>query len=135
MYLRYQPEGSGEPTIYKYDPKKMMSAEREALEKKTGLTYEQFHVKLVEGSAVCRRALLWVMIKRTAAATRYEDVDFAWDECELGLYKGEIEDMISAVNDADVAEGEKTQGLAALNEMLKDAIEDPDAAGKAPSKS
>lgn len=134
MYLRYQPEGSSEPTIYKYDPKKMMSAEREALEKKTGLTYEQFHTKLVEGSSVCRRALLWVMIKRTAAGTRYEDVDFAWGECELGLYKHEIEDMTKAVEDADVPESEKTQGLAALAEMLKTAEEDPDS-GKAPSQS
>lgn len=134
MYLRYHPEGSEQPTLYKYDPKKMMSAEREALEKKTGLTYEQFHTKLIEGSSVCRRALLWVMIKRTAAGTRYEDVDFAWGECELGLYVHEIEEMRSAVEEADIPEAEKAQGLGALAEMLKGAEEDPDA-GKAPSQS
>lgn len=135
MYLSIQREGDSEPTIYRYDPRKLMSAEREMLEKKTGLTYEKFHQNLLEGSSVCRRALLFMFTKRTAPGTRYEDVDFAWGECELGLYKHEIEEYIDKVPEAEgITEAQKEQALAELRAQLADAPEDAEA-GKAPSRS
>lgn len=134
MYLRYHPEGSEEPTIFNYNPKKMMSAERELIEKKTNFTFEQFHTKLLEGSSICRRVLLFVMLKRTAPGIRFEDVDFAWGECELGLYKHEIEEMQEQVEKSSAPDGQREEALRQLREMLADAVEDPDS-GKAPSKS
>ncbi len=135
MYLSYHPEGSEQPTIFKYEPKRLMSAEREMLEKRTGLTYEKFHQNLLEGSSTCRRALLFMFLKRTAPGTRYEDVDFAWGECDLGLYKHEIEEFIAKVPETNgLSESEKERALAELNDQLAEAPEDDDS-GKAPSRS
>jgi hypothetical protein len=83
VYLMYQPEGSDEPTRWKYNPRKLMSAEREAIEKHTDRPFAEFTQDVMKGSSVCRRALLWVMLKREHPTTKYGDVDFAWDELRL----------------------------------------------------
>lgn len=134
MYLFVQREGDAAPATYNYNPKKLMSPECEAIEKKTGLTFEQFHVKLLEGSTSCRRALLWMFTKRENPGVRYEDVAFAYGEVELRYHKHELESMITEVEDKLDNGPEKTAGLAQLREMLADAVEDP-SVGKAPSQS
>lgn len=130
MYLWVQREGDSAPAKYDYNPKKFMSPECEALEKKTGLTFEEFHAKLIQGSALCRRALLWVYLKREAAGVRFEDVAFAYGEVELRFHKQELEDMIAEVEKADETP-ERNAGLAQLREMLADSEDSPEV-GKAP---
>jgi hypothetical protein len=49
VYLVYQPEGSEEPTRWVYNPRKLMSAEREAIERQTGLMYSEFTQAVVQG--------------------------------------------------------------------------------------
>jgi hypothetical protein len=131
MFLIYHPEGSEEPTKFNYQPKKLMSAEREMLEKLSGLTYEKFYSALIEGSSVCRRALLFIFLKRNAPKTRYEDVDFAWGEVELQFSRQELLEFKKGLESLPPSD-EKSAGLAQIEEMLADA-EDADESGKAPS--
>ncbi|MFI5995866.1 hypothetical protein ACIBAC_28950 [Streptomyces sp. NPDC051362] len=93
MYLIYEPEGAEEPQRFQYKPQKLMSAEREVLERRSRMDFTDFTKGVLNGNAVCRRALLWVMLKRVHPTTKFEDVDFAWDELRLEYSKQEYELM------------------------------------------
>ncbi|MFJ9243812.1 hypothetical protein [Streptomyces sp. NPDC101776] len=93
MYLIYQPEGTEEPQKFLYKPQKLMSPEREALERRSRQDFADFTKAVLNGNALCRRALLWVMLKRQHPTLKFEDVDFAWDELKLEYSKQEYELM------------------------------------------
>lgn len=129
MYLVYQPEGSDEPTRWAYNPRKLMSAEREAIERRTGLTFAEFTQAVVKGSSQARRALLFVMLKRDHPTTKYDDVDFAWDELRLEYSKQEYEQLLE--NAGNELTGEtREQVLAKLREEQETAVDDPEQEGK-----
>lgn len=130
MYLVYQPEGDEQPQRWKYNPRKLMSPERELLERKTGKNFTEFTKDVVAGSSVCRRALLYVFLKRAHPKLRYEDVDFAWDELRLEYSKGELQQIRDEV--ADAMSGEQAvAALAKLDEQIADAFDDTEDEGKA----
>lgn len=130
MYLVYQPEGDEEPKRWKYNPRKLMSPERELLERKTGKNFTEFTKDVVAGSSVCRRALLYVFLKRDHAKLRYEDVDFAWDELRLEYSRGELQQIRDQV--ADAMSGEQAAAaLDKLDEQIADAFDDTEEEGKA----
>lgn len=131
MYLVYHPEGQEEPTRWRYVPQKLMSAEREMLERRTERTFAQFTKDVLEGSSVCRRALLFMFMKRDhAGKIKYEDVDFAWDELTLEFSKSEYALMI-----ADASANLSGEQLAAVVEKLEQEAEsahdDSEHSGKA----
>jgi hypothetical protein len=129
MYLVYEPEGSEEPKRWKYNPRKMMSAEREWIERRTDRTWSEFTKDVIAGSSVCRRALLYTFLKREHPTVRWEDVDFAWDELTLEYSKAELIEIRNQV--ADTQSGEQAAAvLAKLDEQIADAYEDPDDGGK-----
>lgn len=130
MYLVYKPEGSGEPKRWKYQPKKLMSAEREMLERRTGKNFSEFTVDVQKGSSQCRRALLYMYLKREHPGVRYEDVDFAWDELTLEHSRGELIEMRKSAVDT-VSPAQLDAVLAKFDEMIDEAFEDPDEEGKA----
>ncbi len=130
MYLVYNPEGSDEPKRFRYVPRKIMSAEREMLERRTGRNWSEFTKDVVAGSSVCRRALLFMYLKREHPTVKYEDVDFAWDELTLEYSKGELIQLRESV--AEEATGEQgSMMLAKLDEQIAEAFEDPEEEGKA----
>jgi hypothetical protein len=130
MYLVYTPEGADEPKRWKYSPKRLMSAEREMLERRTGRNFSEFTQDVLKGNSQCRRALLFMFLKREHPGVRYEDVDFAWDELTLEHSKGELLAMREQVADNVPAE-QLTAVLAKLDEEIASAYEDPDDEGKA----
>ena len=89
MKVTYSPE-DGDEQVFDYNPNKLMSAEREALEKRTGMSFQQFTMGVLRGHSLCRRALLHVLLKRQHPGISYEDVDFCWDELTVEMTKGEI---------------------------------------------
>jgi hypothetical protein len=125
MYLVYQPEGSDEPKRWKYNPLKLMSAEREMLEKRTGRNFTEFTKDVVQGSSVCRRALLFLYLKREHPSTRWDDVDFAWDELTLEFSRGELQAMRDEVAEK-MTGAEREASLAQLDAEIEDAFEEPD---------
>lgn len=126
MYLVYEPEG-GEPQRFQYKPQKLMSAEREALERRSHLDFADFTKGVLNGNAVCRRALLWVMLKREHPTMKYEDVDFAWDELRLEYSRQEYELMRDQLIEAGTADPEQIEQL---NREIATAI-DEESGGKA----
>lgn len=132
MFLILHREGEAEPTRWRYNPKKLMSAEREMLEKRTQRTFEEFQQDVIKGGAVCRRALLFMYLKRDHPGVKYDDVDFAWDELTLEFSKSEYAEMIEGVRE-NTHGAERDAALAQLTREMETAPEDTE--GKAPSPS
>jgi len=130
MYLKYEPEGSDEPKRWKYQPKKLMSAEREMLERYTGKNFTEFSTDVLKGNSKCRRALLYLYLKREHPTLKFDDVDFAWDELSLEHSKGELLLMRENVRESVPAD-QLAAVLEKLDEEIAEADEDPDEQGKA----
>jgi len=130
MYLKYEPEGSDEPKRWKYQPKKLMSAEREMLERYTGKNFTEFSTDVLKGNSKCRRALLYLYLKREHPTLKFDDVDFAWDELSLEHSKGELLLMRENVRESVPAD-QLAAVLEKLDQEIAEADEDPDEQGKA----
>lgn len=125
MYLVYHPEGSEEPTRWQYNPRKIMSAEREMLEKRTGRDFADFTKAVIAGNSACRRALLFLFLKRDAPGVRYDDVDFAWDELTLEHSKAELRHIRTEASEA-MSGDERAAVLAQLDREIEEAHEEPE---------
>ena len=126
MYLIYHPEGDAEPQRFRYNPRKIMSAEREWIERRTEMNWSEFTKEVVAGSSLCRRALLYTFLKRDHAKVKWEDVDFAWDELRLEYSKAELINLRSSIPDSA-----PPPVLEKFDEQIEAAFEDPDDEGKA----
>lgn len=132
MYLVYQPEGSDEPTRWKYDYRRLTTMEREAIERHTGLTYVEFTQQVIKGSSLCRRALLFTFLRRDHKGQRWEDVQFEWDELSLQYSAGEYRQMRQDLIDSGSLHGGELQAaLDKLDAEIATAFEDPEEQGKA----
>lgn len=98
MKVTYRP-ADGDEQVFDYNPNKLLSAEREALEKRTGRAFQDFSMGVVRGNALCRRALLHVLLKRQHPGIAFEDVDFCWDELTVEMTKGEITLMVERLRE------------------------------------
>lgn len=130
LYLTYAPEGSQEPKRWRYDPRKLMSAERETLERVTDRNFAQFTTDVLQGNALCRRALLWVLLKREHPTLRFADVDFAWDEVKLEFSRQEWLLQLQRLEDS-LAGPELVAARAQIEGELVDAIDEEEESGKA----
>jgi len=130
LYLVYSPEGQDEPKRWTYNPRKIMSAERENIERLTGRNWSEFTKDVVQGSSLCRRVLLFTYLKREHPTVKFDDVDFAWDELKLEYTKGELIQIRETV--AESASGqERASILAKMDEEIAEAYDDPEDEGKA----
>ncbi|MEH0635387.1 hypothetical protein QBA35_18990 [Streptomyces bottropensis] len=111
MKVTYTPEGD-EQQVFDYNPNKLMSVEREALERVTGRSFSDFAMGVLKGNALCRRALLHVLLKRQHPTLRLDDVDFAWDELTVEMTQGEIDLAVARLR-------EKGGDEAMIDAMLK----------------
>ncbi|MEU0809513.1 hypothetical protein [Streptomyces sp. NPDC005970] len=130
MYLVYEPEGAEEPQRWKYNPKRLMSVEREDLERRTGRDYSDFAKGVMAGNSLCRRALLYTFLRREHPKTRWEDVDFAWDELKLEYSKSEYEHMRTEAL-ANLHGDELAVALQQIDKELETAFDDTEESGKA----
>ncbi|WP_344287312.1 hypothetical protein [Streptomyces synnematoformans] len=129
MYLVYQPEGSDEPQRFKYLPNKLMAADRELLERKTGRNYRQFTADVADGNSLCRRALLFMFLRRDHRGLSFDDVDFAWDELTLEYSRGELQRMRAEV-EANAPADARAAALEKIDEQIAEAY-DEESEGKA----
>ncbi|MEW2177140.1 hypothetical protein AB0890_12525 [Streptomyces sp. NPDC005406] len=131
MYLVLQREGDAEPTRWLYDYKKLMSVEREDIERRTGRNFSQFTQDVQQGNSLCRRALLFTYLRRDHPKTKFEDIDFGWDELKLEYSKQEYTAMREAVLEAMHGD-ELAAALAAIDRDIETAFDDAEAGeGKA----
>lgn len=130
MYLVYSPEGQEDPKRFKYNPRKIMSAEREWIERRTDRNWSEFTKDVVQGSSLCRRALLYTFLKREHPTVKWDDVDFAWDELKLEYTKAELVELRATI--AESASGdERAAVLDKLDAEITEAYDDPEDEGKA----
>jgi hypothetical protein len=121
MLFKYAAEGA-EPRQWTYSPDKLMSSEAEAIEKVTHLTYQEFGMQLLSGSVTARRALLWVMLKRTEPTLRHGQVDFPAGAVELEYEPHELKAIRDKVaEDASLADEDRIAALDQLDTMIGDA--------------
>ncbi|MFJ3140974.1 hypothetical protein ACIPJM_00680 [Streptomyces halstedii] len=130
MYLVLKREGDAEPTRWRYNPKKLMSVEREDIERRTGRNFAQFTQDVLQGNSLCRRALLFTYLRRDHPKTKFEDVDFAWDELTLEYSKQEFESMRENMLES-LHGDELAASLAAIDRHIEDAFDDTETEGKA----
>ncbi|MER8042708.1 hypothetical protein [Streptomyces sp. NPDC094032] len=130
MYLIYNPEGQDEPIRWRYNPKRMMSVEREDIEKRTNRNFSQFTTDVLQGNSLCRRALLFTYLRRDHPKTRWEDVDFAWDELTLEYSKQEWKAIRDEVMTTKVGD-ELADALAGIDRHMAEAHDEPTDEGKA----
>ncbi len=133
MYLVYHPEGQDEPTRWKYLPQKLKSVDREMLERRTDRNFSDFHTAVMQGNSLCRRALLFMFLRREHPKTRWEDVDFAWDELELQYSKAEWLEMRETASE-NLTGDQLAAALTQIDKEIETAYDDPDDVGKAGSK-
>ncbi|QJT01789.1 hypothetical protein G9272_16955 [Streptomyces asoensis] len=130
MFLVYAQEGTEEPKRWRYNPRRIMSAERENIERLTGRTWTEFTKDVVQGSSICRRALLFTFQKRDHPGIRFDDIDFAWEELTLEYSKGELKQMRDAAAESAPAEM-RAAVLARIDGQIEAAPDDPEEEGKA----
>ncbi|MFD7428404.1 hypothetical protein ACFV6Z_15350 [Streptomyces sp. NPDC059818] len=129
MYLVLQREGDETPTRWRYDFKKLMSVEREDIERRTGKNFAQFTQDVLQGNSLCRRALLFTYLRRDHPKTRFEDVDFGWNELRLEYSKQEFETMRENVLES-LHGDELAAALASIDKNIEGAFDDTEAAAE-----
>lgn len=129
MFLVYTP-GEGDEQRWQYQPRKLMSVEREAIERATDRNFTQFTTDVLGGNSRCRRVLLWTFMRREHRSLRLEDVDFAWDELRLEYSRQELQQMRSQLADR-FAGSELDAAQAKLDEEIATAYDDVESEGKA----
>ena len=132
MFLVYRPEGSDEPTRWKYDPKRLMSPEMEKLERLTERTYGQFVNDVQAGSALCRRALLYVFLKRQHPTLKFAEVEISWGELDFEYSRTELLEIRADVAE-NAAADRRDSILAKLDEEIAEAVDEDSGKAQPPS--
>jgi hypothetical protein len=145
VFLKYHPAGQDEPQVWEFKLGAMRSVDIEAIERRTPWEFGgEFKQRLLKGSALARRALLWVLLRRTDAFLKFDDIEFADDEVTLEMDGGEIVEYIDGFKKA-IERGlgdpdELEQAIGMLEAQLVEWQEahpeqDAETAGKAPTPS
>lgn len=127
MFLVYRPSSSdrGEPEEFHFDPAAFPNLDAEAIERETGLTWNEFQLAVQKGSTISRRALLWAFRRRTHRTLKISDVRFEVGEVDLVYDAEEMADLLAQARaveptTADMAT-QQTAAIAALERGLVDA--------------
>ncbi|GAA4358403.1 hypothetical protein [Angustibacter luteus] len=117
MIVTYTPEG-GEAHEWSFNPGKLLSPEAEAIERVTGWNYRtDFADKLLRGSALALRALIWVLLKRADPKLKFTDVEYAQDEADVNFDADERREIRRlAAEDPDMTDEDRAELLAALDD-------------------
>lgn len=128
MILTFNP-GEGEARSWPVQLDKIMQPEAELIERRTGMTWDEFGGKLAQGSALARRALVYVLEKRTHPTLAWESfgADFPVGAISLEYDRDEMAQIIAGMDEAMPDGAEKDAALAQLRALAEDAPEAPKA--------
>lgn len=129
MYLVYTPDG-GEEQRWEYNPRKLRATEREMLERQTGQNFSEFTGNVLQGNSRCRRALLFLFLRREHPRLKFDDVDFAWDELTLEYSRQEYRQLREHVEES-MTGAEREAALTKIDAEIVAAYDDAAAEGKA----
>jgi hypothetical protein len=115
LILIYAPEG-GERRTWNLKEVRFMATEAEAVERATGMEWQEAKARVIKGSMVALRAVVWVLVKRDEPALRYGAFDPAEHEIgvdldaeEWGVLREEL------ANSDDMSDEQKALMLAQLD--------------------
>jgi len=114
MYLIYKP-AEDDVQKFEFKPAKVSAFEAEAVEDATGMDWDDVTTKLLKGNVKARRALLWMMLKRTHPKLKFSDVSFSLGELELQL---DLEELVAMREEVENITDDPTR-VAALEEIDK----------------
>lgn len=118
----------GDTRTYDFKPKKMLSVEAETVERLTGRTYNEAVQAMIAGSALCRRAVVFVLEKRAHPTLSWGAFDFPYDAVEVEFDATELADIKAAVSAAPgLTEDERTAALEQIEALEGDTPEAPKA--------
>lgn len=129
MYLVYTPDGADEQR-WEYNPRKLRATEREMLEKKTERNFTEFTTDCLQGNSLCRRALLFLYLRREHPRVRWDDVDFMWDELRLEYSRQELLEMREQVAE-NMSGDQRAVAISKLDDEIETAYDDGGEGGKA----
>jgi hypothetical protein len=100
---------------------KMLSTEAEDIEKVTEMSFVQWGQALLNGNALCGRALVWTLLRRENRNLRFRNVNFTMDELSVELDDEEKQKLREELkkND-DLSPEDKREILLALGEDIDD---------------
>ena len=128
MQFTYTPEGA-EPTHWPFEPRKMLNAEAEAIERKTGLPFAEWVELVQQGHMGATHALLWVLLKRERPTLKYDEVVFSYSEVGLTYTDDETRRMLADLDERAKGPEGITEFEADIAERLRASLteSDPDA--------
>lgn len=113
--LTYTPEGA-DPKVWDFAFGRLLSPERIAIEKMTGLGWQEVQRGFFTNQGTVIHALLYVLLKRDISALRPEEVVFCDDEIGLDITDEEAAEAMKALrskgdlNDDEVAALRELEG-------------------------
>lgn len=127
MLLKYTPEGT-DGQSWAFSPDKLLSSEAEAIERVTKMTYAEFGVAIIKGSATARRALLWVLLKRDEPTLKHASLDVPVGAIVLEYEPHELVQMrAEAENSDELTEAERRLALDFFDNELAEKGDDVEA--------
>lgn len=118
MKFTYRPD-AGDVQVWSFKPGEIKNSEAEMIERRTDWTWDEFVMKLQQGSTLARRALLWTFLRRTHHVLRFEDVEFTQSQVELEFDLDELYDMRSNIEKAPEKPGlDKEMLLSVLDAQI-----------------
>lgn len=129
--LVYTPD-SGDRHEWDLDLGKLLSPERIAIEKLTGMTWGEWKQALAKDSVIATHALLYVLLKRANPTLTPDGVSFAEDEIDFAVTDDEARAMLDHFKESPDDSPEVTLLLAKLRAQVGD---DPAPKAKPKAKS
>lgn len=132
MEFVYRPD-EGEEQRFEIRLGKLRSIDTEAIERVTGMDWQEFQERLGRQNSTCARALLWILQRRKHPTLKYADVDLAPDEWDVEPDAGELDQAREAIEShPTLSDEQRREQLAIIDALRKNA---PAGEGKAPGKS
>lgn len=118
--LTYTPEGA-DPKVWDFAFGRLLSPERIAIEKMTGLGWQEVQRGFFTNQGTVIHALLYVLLKRDIAALRPEEVVFCDDEIGLDITDAEATEALKELKAKPTLTDDEADALAELEERLSGA--------------
>jgi hypothetical protein len=122
LIIIYAPEG-GERQTWNLKEVRFMSSEAEAVERSTGLEWQEAKARVIKGSMLALRAIVWVLVKRDEPALRYGQFDPAENEIGVDFDTEEwavVRDELA--NSPDLDDEQRALALAQLDAEAAEAV-------------
>lgn len=118
--LIYTPEGSDTPKTWDFSFGRLLSPERIAIEKLTGLGWQNVQRGFFGNQGAVIHAVLYVLLKRDLPALRPEEVVFCDDEIGLDLTDEEARNALTELRAKSSLAEEEIEALHHFEERFAD---------------